>query len=358
MFGFQIADGCHGFHALLQQLNQLAVQFIQGAAEIGQLGQSLGVCRELVAHFQPFQQAHQGGGRELLVGVAEGFFGGGMHFNHQPVQLQVHGGLGHLFHQVALAGDVAGVAHNGHVGHPGTQGKTEFPLGVVSEGIWPVGVKSAVHRSQVANPYFVQAFQCANPQAHVGMDGVFDPDGQVHPAQGLGNFLHVERVDGGPSANPHGIQACFQTRLNVLGVGYFGHNGQSRCGAGGYQPVQSGSANSLEGTGAGTRFPNPCTESTHAAAGRQGLGRLQHLHFAFCAARSGYHQGPSCFRFPRQWSHDSKVRPRAVSKRFGGDLPGALLVHKGASCKLTKVKFSLLVRFVPLYHGGKVAATG
>jgi len=80
--------------------------------------------------------------------------------------------------------------------------------------------KSAVDCSEVAQPHLVKSFERSQPQADVGVDGVFDKDRNLSSFERLGDLLDVKGVDRGARSDPYSISFGGQGALYMLGVAH------------------------------------------------------------------------------------------------------------------------------------------
>ena len=111
---FDLADFGGDVHALGEQIDELVVDLVDVLAVlleelcVGRFGGGV------VA--QVGEEVAQLGGSELLAGVGEGALRVGVRFDDEAVEAHLDGLVGHCFHQVGAAGDVAGVADDGQGG--------------------------------------------------------------------------------------------------------------------------------------------------------------------------------------------------------------------------------------------------
>ncbi len=60
---------------------------------------------------------------------------------------------------------------------------------------------------ELADAGVVEPFECSEPEAKLGVDWIFDEDGDVNAFEGIGNFLDEEGIDGCSCTNPEDVDS-------------------------------------------------------------------------------------------------------------------------------------------------------
>lgn len=164
------------------------------------------------------------------------------------------------------------------------------PLRQVAVDVLAVGAESAVDGSEAAQTGIVEAFERADPQFEIGVDGVLDEHRYVGSAlaQGVGYLLHGERVGRCAGAYPEHVDTGVEGVVDMLAHGHFGGHGHAGLLLYAPQPLQPGFAHAFEAAGLGAGFPYSGTEYAYAVLGERS-GRVEGLFLGFCAAGAGYY---------------------------------------------------------------------
>ena len=210
---------------------------------------------------------------------------------HKPLKAQVQGGL-REFQQVFPAS-----AHVGRVGKerqsriPGPQFNGYLPLGIVPvEDVLRCG-KTPVYDSQLADSGPVEPFKRTYPEVEVGIHRVFHQNGDVGVLEGVGKFLHQERVGRGAGTYPDYVHSVLDALEHVLCAGHFRPHLHAELVLDLLEPLEAGCAHSLETSRMGPGFPYPGTENMDSKV-VESAGSLHYLFFGLGAAGAGNDHRP------------------------------------------------------------------
>ncbi len=209
----------------------------------------------------------------------------GMHFEHQPIVVEVQGFLRHIKKHFPVAANVAAVANEGHVWKLPFQLNGQLPSGLIAVCAVAKGTETTVDDADLTNAGAINALNGTNPQFHIGIDGVFDQHRDVGALKGVGDLLHGKRIDGRPCTNPQNIDAILQRLVHVMRVGHFRANLQTRFFFYPAQPWQGLGTDSFKIIWPCTRFPHTGAEKVDSGV-FQAMSRFHYLRFGFRAARA------------------------------------------------------------------------
>ena len=237
-----------------------------------------------------FQHPAQGFRRNLLGGVAQRGVRVAVRFDHQSVDAQVEGPLAERKQVFPAAAHMRRVGEKGEVGVQRPELDGDPPARVVAVGDGTQGGEAPVHHAQLPDAGLAEAFQRADPQADVRIDGVLDQHGDVGAAQRVGDFLHQERIGRGARADPYHVHLVPEAGLDVLPARHFGTDLQAELPPGLLEPGESLRPDAFEAARMRPGLPDAGPEHVDAEGGELS-GRCEDLLPAFRGAGPGDHHG-------------------------------------------------------------------
>ena len=280
-----LSDFSADAHTLVEEFDDAIVDFIDLSAQIFEAVCAVGN----VANHEFVEDEVQHVGGDLLACIAQGAVGRAMAFDDKSVESQVHGLLAEGCYEFARTADMAWVAEDGQFGNAAMEFDGQVPHRRIAIDAFVVRGEAAVDNGQARDACAIEAFEAANPQFEVGIDGVLHQHGHILALERIGQFLHGEGVGHGAGTNPQDVHAGFQRCLNVFRRGHFGGRKHAEFVLDTLEPRQASGTYAFETAGLGARFPNAGAQDAHTFGCQLGSG-VHDLFFGFCRTGTGDNQ--------------------------------------------------------------------
>ena len=214
-----------------------------------------------------------------------------MGLDHEPVQPQVESPLGEFSDVGPCAAHVARVGEEGELRIPGAQFDRKAPAGIVAILDLLAGGEAAVDLSDFLYACGIEPLERSYPEVDVRVYGVLHENRNVRIPQSFSDFLHEERICGGPRPDPEHVNPVLDAFEYVL----LARNLRAHFHAGfllhALQPLEPRSPHAFEAPGVRPGLPDAGPEYSYSLLGKGFCGH-HYLHFGLCAAGSGYYHRP------------------------------------------------------------------
>ena len=187
-----------------------------------------------------------------------------MRLDHESVKSEVESPLGELQEVFPVAGHVARVCEEREFRVAGPKLDGYLPARIVAIEYLLRGGESAVDDSEFLDSGPVETLEGADPEVEVRVDRVLDEYRDVSILEGVGNFLHEERVGGRAGSHPYHVDTELYAFIYVLFAGHLGADLHSEFFLDFLHPLEAWHAHAFEAARMGPWLPYSGTEDVYS----------------------------------------------------------------------------------------------